>query len=307
MSQTKGLKRDTIDKFYTKPNIVNKCIENIKHYIEFHVDDIIIEPSAGNGSFIPSIKTLGVNNYKFYDIKPEHPDIINANFLELSLEDIQNKIPKIQNIHIMGNPPFGRQSSLAIQFIKHSAKFANSISFILPKSFKKDSLRKSFPLNFHLKYECDLPNNAFLVNGEEYDVPCIFQIWIKEDSIRNLEEKIESIGYKFVKHTESPHLSVRRVGVYAGKVDRDLNKSIQSHYFIKINNEKILQNIQPNNISNNISDNVSDNVSDNLLNSILDKFIEKLNKIEFSEINTVGPRSISRQEFIKKYNKIFSE
>ena len=52
-----------------------------------------------------------------------------------------------KKIHIIGNPPFGRQSSLAIKFIKKSAEFCDSISFILPKSFKKDSLKKHFPLN----------------------------------------------------------------------------------------------------------------------------------------------------------------
>ena len=36
-------------------------------------------------------------------------------------------------IHIIGNPPFGRQSSLAIKFIKKSVEYCDSISFILPK------------------------------------------------------------------------------------------------------------------------------------------------------------------------------
>ena len=62
---------------------------------------------------------------------------------------------------------------------KKSCNFCNSISFILPKSFKKDSLKKSFPLNFHLIYEGDLPDKSFLVDGVEYDVPCVFQIWEK--------------------------------------------------------------------------------------------------------------------------------
>ena len=66
---------------------------------------------------------------------------------------------------------------MAIQFIKKCCSFANSISFILPKSFKKDSMKKHFPLNYHLIFEMDLPENAFLINNKETDVPCIFQIW----------------------------------------------------------------------------------------------------------------------------------
>ena len=88
-------------------------------------------------------------------------------------------------IHIIGNPPFGRQSSLVIKFIKKSITFCDSISFILPKSFKKDSLKKHFPLNFHLINEFDLPKKSFLIDNKEHDVPCVFQIWIKKDIYRN--------------------------------------------------------------------------------------------------------------------------
>lgn len=49
----KGLKRNTIDKFYTKPKVVELCFEKIQHIFP---DDLIIEPSAGNGSFIEPIK-----------------------------------------------------------------------------------------------------------------------------------------------------------------------------------------------------------------------------------------------------------
>ena len=93
-------------------------------------------------------------------------------FLKLDYLKFSNK-----NVHIVGNPPFGRQSSLAIKFIRYSALFSKSISFILPKSFKKDSLQNKVPLNFHLLCQVDLPKNSFLVNEKEHDVPCVFQIW----------------------------------------------------------------------------------------------------------------------------------
>ena len=53
--QNKGLKRNTIDKYYTKPSIVEQCIELVKKYINISHNDLIIEPSASNGSFIENI------------------------------------------------------------------------------------------------------------------------------------------------------------------------------------------------------------------------------------------------------------
>ena len=112
--QTKGLKRKTTDKYYTKPEIVNNCIRIIKDNIKFGNKDLIIEPSAGNGSFIDGIKSLS-NNFLFYDLYPENnTEIIEQDFLTLQIQN--NKV----DLHVIGNPTFGRQSSIAIKFRNNS-------------------------------------------------------------------------------------------------------------------------------------------------------------------------------------------
>jgi predicted RNA methylase len=275
----KGLKRNTIDKYYTKTSIVDLCINYIKDYICIDKSDLIIEPSAGNGAFISNIKLLS-DNYKFYDLKPEtgpmnlDNEIITQDYL---LFDINSINITDKSVHVIGNPPFGRQSSLAIKFIKKSCEFCDTLSFILPKSFKKDSLKRTFPLNFHLIFEIDLPEKSFLVDSKEHDVPCVFQIWQKKTINRQQTERIEPSNFKFVKKEDEPDISFRRVGVNAGVIDKNIDeKSVQSHYFIKFTNDKPLD------------DNIkilSDNVS-----------------FEFD--NTVGPKSISKQELISKFNQL---
>jgi predicted RNA methylase len=266
--QNKGLKRNSIDKYYTNPEIVKFCIECIKKNLIINENDLIIEPSAGNGAFINSIKLLS-NNFRFYDIEPENDEIIKKDYLIINENKNEN-----EKIHIIGNPPFGRQSSLAIKFIKKSCEFCDSISFILPRSFKKDSLKKYFQLNFHLIFEIDLPSNSFLVNDVKYDVPCIFQIWEKRRENRIINVKLEPINFIFVKKEHEPHISFRRVGVNAGFIDPNFkDKNIQSHYFIKFINDKSIE----------------DNIS-------------KLSIIKFDTDNTVGPKSISKQEIISQFN-----
>ena len=116
----------TLNKFYTKAETIKICYNAIKKYLKVKKQDLVIEPSAGNGSFINIIKAL-TDNYIFYDIKPEHSDVIKANFLKTVLNIFDFKYRKI---HIIGNPPFGYKSSMAIKFIKHSANIlkADSIS-----------------------------------------------------------------------------------------------------------------------------------------------------------------------------------
>jgi hypothetical protein len=137
-------------------------------------------------------------------------------------------------------------------------------------------LRKTFPLHFHLVIEIDLPEKSFLVDGIEHDVPCIFQIWEKRTANRSVSEKVEPFHFMFVGKDENPDISFRRVGVNAGMIDVNIaEKSIQSHYFIKFTNGK--------------------SITDNVV---------QLSTITYEFNNTVGPKSISKQELIRKFNPV---
>lgn len=276
IEQTTGLKRNTIDKYYTKPNIATQCINLIKTHVTIGPTDLIIEPSAGNGAFITQIKSI-TTNYKFYDLEPEHDEIVRQNFLELDITQLQT-VTSRQPIHVVGNPPFGRQSSLAIKFIKKCCQFAKSISFILPKSFKKESMQKYFAKNFHLVHECDLPTNSFLVNNIDCDVPCVFQIWIHMPTERPAIIKVDPHHFTFVKKEEEPDISFRRVGINAGTISTNISdKREQSNYFIKFTNGLPL--------------------ATNL---------DKLKNITFTFNNTVGAKSISKGEVIEQFNSLLS-
>lgn len=275
MRQT-GLRRNPIDKYYTSEEIVELCKDRINNRLNIESHDFVIEPSAGDGAFIPLLQDLNCP-YKMYDIHPAHSDIIQEDFLNITKKDIIECVDHFSGkIHIIGNPPFGRQSSLAIKFIKHAASFCDTISFILPKSFQKESMIQKIPRFFHCIFNENLPSNGFLYNGQSYNVPCVFQIWMKRDTLRELPQKLDAYGFHFVKKEESPDISFRRVGIYAGKIDTVIHdKSPQSHYYIKF---------------------------DVPFNQLL---YEKLKALSFKKRdNTVGPRSISKPELIEEYNNI---
>ena len=269
-NKTRGLTRSSIDKFYTNDDAVKLCMKHVKQHLQINEKDVIIEPGAGNGAFIEEIKSIS-RNYRFYDLIPEHIEVVQQDYLNLDTSDLKHL--EVQ-VHIIGNPPFGRQSTNAIKFIQKSCEFANSISFVLPKSFKKDSMRNKFHKNFHLNFEIDLPENSFTDEGKVTNVPCLFQIWKKQTNERTLKEKIEPDGYIFVKKDDNPDISFRRVGVYAGNVSKDINKSDKSHYFIRFTNGK----------------DIAENIENLKLNA-------------FQRDNTVGPRSISKPELIMEFNR----
>lgn len=271
-----GLKRLGNEKFYTKSLIAKLCIDYFMEHVKPDIDDTIIEPSAGSGSF--SLKLIEqFKNVYAYDIDPASAHILKQDFLKLSLKHFLKD--GITNIHIIGNPPFGRQSSLARKFIKKSSDLATTISFILPKSFKKPCYQKSFPLNYHLLFQKDIPSNSFTINDSDIDVPCVFQIWKKSECDREKYKQPIPLFYSFVKKDNSPDIAIRRVGVYAGKIFKKTNdKNIQTHYFIKLN--------RPISLS-------------------VDKIVTIFSKNALFDVNnTVGARSISKGEVIVQLNKV---
>lgn len=216
-----GLLRDPLDQFYTRPDVAASCVEILKRHAP--IDVAWIEPSAGTGAFLDLVPhAIG------YDIDPGTERIQRANFLDVSPP---------RGCVVFGNPPFGRQSSLAKQFIRHVATFADWIGFILPRSFMKPSMQKVFPPEFHLVHSHTLPENSFVVNGRPYDVPCVFQIWKRETTLRVEEAADTPEGFAYVKKEDGYTLAFRRVGFYAGRCYLPSETlSVQSHYFLRLDN-----------------------------------------------------------------------
>ena len=270
MQDTGKFRKNTKDQYYTKSSIAKHCVEKLLDYCPQYATYQWIEPSAGNGVFLcqlsDTIDKLGI------DIEPKSPEIIKHDFLEWT--------PTLHKKRIFfGNPPFGRQGSLAKSFIKHSAKYGEFIAFILPRSFVKPSMSSAFPMKFHCIHSEELQKNAFQVNDKEYDVPCVFQIWEKKLNDRILPEKHIESGFQYVKNNDEFHIAFKRVGGLAGKCYAHGIYNPQFHYFLKLEDIYL-----PHSLS----------------------IIETVNKHVFPS-NTVGPRSLSKSEANEVLNRVLSE
>lgn len=174
---TEQVREEGLDKFYTKPSISNKCLAKIGDIYDWDKWDLVVEPSAGNGSFLSQIQTtkkIGL------DIAPEHDDIVRQNFFEYTpaIGPVGHK-----NILVVGNPPFGRVSSLAVKFFNHSAKWCRVIAFIVPKTFRRVSLQNRLDPKFHLIHDDTIPSDPCSFNPP-MQVKCCFQIWEKRNEDR---------------------------------------------------------------------------------------------------------------------------
>jgi hypothetical protein len=276
---TGKFRKNTKDQYYTKLSVAKSCVNQVLHRFPHATSYQWIEPSAGNGVFLRALPD-SISDKVGIDIDPKSAEILTIDFLDWSPTNTKSRV-------FFGNPPFGRQGSLAKSFIKHCSSIAATtgdlIAFILPRSFVKPSMSKAFPLAFHCVFSEEIGKNAFEVNDQEYDVPCVFQIWEKRMYPRDLPTPTKEIGFTYVKKTEAFHIACKRVGGLAGKCypctpTAAFDYHPEYHYFLRLAQDHV---------------------------SHVDKIIEEMNRHVFPS-NTVGPRSLSKSEINEVLNLILT-
>lgn len=171
---TKQIRLAKLDQFYTKENIATQCIQSLLRFYPWDYWDLIIEPSAGNGSFycqINSSKKIGM------DIEPKHPEIIECDFFTYQTQE-KGKIL------VLGNPPFGKICSQAVKFFQYASQWCDCIAFIVPRTFRRVSIQNKLNLQFHLIHDEDIPTEPCSFYPPML-VKCCFQIWKKQEITRN--------------------------------------------------------------------------------------------------------------------------
>lgn len=238
MSKKADLESDRskeLDQFYTDPVYAISFLSKIREFTDLDSFDHFLEPSAGTGSFFNQLdpnKRIGI------DLDPKYTGIIKADFLQWSA-------PPNKRIVTVGNPPFGKNASLAVKFFNRAAEFSNVIAFILPRTFRKDSIINRLDRNFHLVYDETVPDNSFIHEGKPYNVWCCAQIWVRRyhqrDTIKIPRMDDFSVWFDIVPPDDAD-FSIQRVGGRAGTIrTTDFSGySPLSHYFIKAKDHRVL-------------------------------------------------------------------
>lgn len=186
----------------------------------------MLEPSAGEGSFFVQLPPGSVG----YDRQPKCAGVQEADFVTV-------EIPSERPIAVIGNPPFGKNSNMAIAFVNRAALFADVVAFILPRTFQKKAwIDARLDRHLHLIREVVIPDDAFVFNGEVCSVPSVFQIWERRSEERGrVFRKTKHPDFDVLKTGKGADFSIRRIGARAGRISLDLTLSPSSHYFLRSN------------------------------------------------------------------------
>jgi hypothetical protein len=278
--KVEDVRKERLDKFYTITSYSKKCIDKVFELYCKSNFDLIVEPSAGNGSFL---NQLEYDNKIGIDISPENENIIKMDFFDYKPD------AKLNNILVIGNPPFGKISSIAIKFFNHSANWANVIAFIIPRTFRKPSVQNKLNNMFHLIYDEDVSTKPCCFIPQMM-VKCCFQIWEKKDVKRTFVDlPTKHKDWEFLSfgpldkngQPTPPHGADFALRAYGGKIGiiQTINLTElrpKSWHWIKSNINK-------------------------------ENLIERFNKLNYSDsLNTARQNSMGKGELVRLYNNFFN-
>lgn len=232
----------SLDQFYTTPVVARQCLRHLTTWMreEGLVARLWVEPSAGDGVFLTRCPSPRIG----MDLDPRHAEILEHDFLTWAPPalDAKRTTPlQARAIIVVGNPPFGKNASLAKRFFHHASAWADVIAFIVPRTFQKESTHRQLPLTWECVREWVLPLASFRFQGKPYGVPCVFQIWRRSSSPRVMRRpRLIHSDFTFV---DGPGRGVRafqRVGMHAGRLhSRAATRSGSSHYFLKARDKTV--------------------------------------------------------------------
>ena len=234
-----NFRKQGIEQYYTIKSVA-------KHFTKVFITHVgkrktFIEPTAGGGVFVDSLKELGVKKILAYDVQPLHPDVELGNIFSV-------QFPKTKNVAI-GNPPFGRAGALAIKVFNKCAESCDVIGFIVPPSFKKPSIEDKLHPEFFRVYVEQCPEVSFEnKDGVKYELGRLrteFQIWERrKGESRPKRQDYRSTKFEFVKKDENPDIAFRTHGDGAGRILEGLDYNPRTTAFIKLKDSKAKEAIE---------------------------------------------------------------
>ncbi len=199
-----------LGKYYTRADVAAELIKSLAGMVQLG-EFVFVEPSAGCGAFVEPLRERDLE-VAAVDLDPQAPGILQGDFLRDSVWPADGRIA------VIGNPPFGFASSLAVRFFNRAAERADLIAFIVPRTFRKISVHDKLNRRFWLMHDEDVPRNSFILGSKPHDVPCAWQVWERRASMRR-QTPFPDVS-SIIRYTgqDTADFAFRRVGGRAGTV-----------------------------------------------------------------------------------------
>lgn len=263
---------NSLDKFYTNRDTAGYLIDLTVDKLGTINGYTILEPSAGNGSFSDLLFDR-FDSVIAIDIMPDAVGITEMDFFDFVPDPDKRYV-------VLGNPPFGRVSSLAYKFVDHAMTFADYVCMLLPRTFKRYSIIKKVNRKFHLLYQEDVPVGVF--TPKTMSAKTVYQVWERRQYDREIPALMDTTDDFEILHLDdrmSADFAVRAYGGNCGSISTDIgNLAPRSWHFIKA------KRVEPNDLVN------------------------RIRALDFRfASDTVRQDSVGARELINEYNRVYTK
>ena len=163
--------------------IIEKLL-NHGHHIDHILDNMIY---AIDGDKIQSM----TSNKAFLNVFKRSGNIYHEDFLTYDF--------KMKFDLIVGNPPYGKNANLAINFLNKAKSLSDNIHFVLPRTFRKISTLNRISKNLHLVHDETVPDE-FFPGG----IVTCYQHWVFKEELRpTIKTPRNHPDFEFVSKSDS--------------------------------------------------------------------------------------------------------
>ena len=200
-------------------------------------------PGAGFGTYIYALIEHGVKpeNIWAVELSPKYADFGALMFTRLGVSYVEADFltwePGVKFDAIVGNPPYGKNTSLAVKFLNKAIELTDNVHYVLPRSFRKPSILNRVHPNLHLVEDLDVADETF---GGTIITCC--QRWeLREEKREKVKTSTKHPDFAFVGKDEA-NLFVGRMGHVSGRVlTEDFVRYAENHFFLKVEDEEVKQ------------------------------------------------------------------
>ena len=245
-------KQRALDQFFTQDGVALRLTQRVQKLMPLsYLDYTLLEPSARGRAFIRAIHRVFPEGTRLISMDKDPSFLLGISgqdFLTYKLSTTTNSA-----YVVIGNPPFGKNASLAVKFFNHAATFASMIAFVVPLTFRKDSIRRRLVQHMKLVEEIELkPEEQQYHFGDVMKhVPTCFQIYIKDVASSTLppppppRTHPDFLWLKSGDSNNDNHLlvAIRRVGAVAGRIftgQQARIASVSSHFFVQCATQDVM-------------------------------------------------------------------